>query len=129
MIKKGLLLDFLFGGLFYIVIVSMYINIFGALTVKAEELSDSIENGFVSLDEEIESDSSELLSDSIDYIQGVNDDMENESNFEEDYSDSTSDSSSEEDMTNDDKFHIMIIFCFGLCAGVIVGHFLTGFIK
>lgn len=29
----------------------------------------------------------------------------------------------------DEKFKIMIIFCFGLSAGVIVGHFLTGFLK
>lgn len=129
MIKKGLLLDFLFGGLFYIVIVSMYINIFGTLTVKAEELVDNIENGFVSLDEETESDSSKVLSDSIGYIEEVNDDLENESSYEEWFADSASDSSVEEDMTNDDKFHIMVIFCFGLCAGVIVGHFLTGFIK
>lgn len=29
----------------------------------------------------------------------------------------------------DNQYKIMVVFCFGLCAGVIVGHFLTGFIK
>lgn len=32
-------------------------------------------------------------------------------------------------MPDNTNFHIMVIFALGLCSGVIVGHFLTGFIK
>ena len=129
MFKKGLILNFLIGGFFYIFFVSMFLNVYGGLSVKANELTDVIENGYLPLYEEIEQDNVEILSDSVRYISGVNDEMEDQENFSDDYQDNQDSNVMEEDITNEDKYKIMIIFCFGLLSGVIVGHFLTGFIK
>ena len=106
----------------------MYLNVYGTLNVKAQELVDDLEeNGYISLDEEIEQSTGKVLSDSIGII-SLNE-MEDFENYSENDSIESDISENEENMSSDDKFRIMIVFCFGLCAGVIVGHFLTGFIK
>lgn len=99
------------------------------LKVQAKEITD-LSNGYLSSLEEIEEDSDSVLSDSIRYIGEVNEleDSENDSYSDTDYQ-TEDDLSENEEVMNDDQFRIMIIFCFGLCAGVVVGHFLTGFIK
>ena len=75
-----------------------------------------------------------VLSDNIGYIGEVNE-LENQEDNQEDNQDYetrddiSSDMSDNEEVMSNDQFRIMVIFCFGLCAGVVVGHFLTGFIK
>ena len=131
MFNRGVL-TFLIGGVFYTLMALSLFTRVNALTVQAREIVLSVnENGFISFDEEMEQNDCQVLSDRTRFISSVNDEMEDTENYSEDLSGDNSDSEteSEEDMTNNDKFEIMIVFCFGLCAGVIVGHFLTGFIK
>lgn len=102
------------------------------LISEAEDIVE-LENGYLPLDEEIESDPGELLQDTIQDITQVDDD--NSENFTEDstYSEDNIENSESDlsmaEIMNEDQYRIMVIFCFGLLAGVVVGHFLTGFIK
>ena len=104
------------------------------LQVQAKEIVD-LENGYFSHLEETETDSNSILSDKFRYISEIDEmeDYETDSEIDSDNSDgidvSENQTENEEDMNTNDQFRIMIIFCFGLCAGVVVGHFLTGFIK
>ena len=106
---------------------------YNTLKVQAKEIVD-LENGYLSSLEEVEVIPDKVLSDSIGYIEEVNE-LEDEENYTETDSDNSdgidvSENQAENgEVMNDDQFRIMIIFCFGLCAGVVVGHFLTGFIK
>lgn len=107
------------------------------MTVQAKELIlKTNENGLIETIETLEEDHNTVLQDTIRYISEVDNELENEENNQEDYQDyqdgdniSSSPAENEEDMNKEDQFKIMVIFCFGLCAGVIVGHFLTGFIR
>lgn len=123
------LLIFLVGGFFYMCLILLWGRQYTLLKVQAKEITD-LSNGYLSSLEEIEEDSDTVLSDSIGYIGEVNEleASENYSNSDSDYQ-AEDDISENEEVMNDDQFRIMIIFCFGLCAGVVVGHFLTGFIK
>lgn len=133
---RSRLLSFLVGGFFICCLVLLWGRQYQILTVKAEELTEDIENGYFSLDEEDTEDSDSVLSDVTGVI-SLNEDTNNDI-YSEDYTFDTERNDVSEDseenaenvpIMNDDQFRIMIIFCFGLCAGVIVGHFLTGFIK
>ena len=129
------ILIFLCGGFFYMCLLLLWGRQYTLLQVQAKEIVD-LQNGYFSHLAEIEEDSDSILSDSIKYIADVDDeleDLQNDSETDTNYSDgndvSENQTENAETMNNDDQFKIMIIFCFGLCAGVIVGHFLTGFIK
>lgn len=132
------LLYFLTGGFFYICLVMLWGRQYQIMTVQAKEIVDEVEeNGLITLDEENEEDSDSVLSDSIGRIEKVDEDMDMENNSE-DYTEDTerdnvsenqSDNEEEVSDMNDNGFQIMIIFSFGLLVGVLVGHFLTGFIK
>ena len=134
MIKK-ISLGLLTGGAFYICLVLLFARQYEILTVHAEEIVEEID-GYLPLMEEDQEDSVPLLHEYIKPIEEVeyesednNSDPQGDSDMQND-SDVVEDSQvMEDDITNDDKFRIMIIFCFGLVTGVIVGHFLTGFIK
>ena len=128
MINRGIL-NLILGGFFYTLIIFSFLTRYNNIVVYAKEnIIEMVENGYIPLDEEDEQDTRNVLYDYKESIVSVNDEMEDSENYTEDMSDNNTDTI-EEDMTDNDKFHIMIIFCFGLCAGVIVGHFLTGFIK
>ena len=121
---------------FYFCIMCVYAREVSArgmdLISEAEDIVE-LENGYLPLDEEIESDPGELLQDTIQDITQVDDD--NSENFTEDstYSEDNIENSESDlsmaEIMNEDQYRIMVIFCFGLLAGVVVGHFLTGFIK
>lgn len=133
MFKRGLLISIV-GGVFYICLVLLWTREYSILQVQAKEIVFQVnDNGLIESIESMEQSDKEVLSDSIENIVAVNDDDE-VYNFQEDQAynqDMETESISQEDetMNNDDQFRIMIVFCFGLCAGVVVGHFLTGFIK
>lgn len=133
MFKRGLLISIV-GGVFYICLVLLWAREYSILQVQAKEIVFQVnDNGLIESIESMEQSDKEVLSDSIENIVAVNDDDE-VYNFQEDQAynqDMETESISQEDetMNNDDQFRIMIVFCFGLCAGVVVGHFLTGFIK
>ena len=131
--KRSLI--FLIGGVFYICLGLLWAREYNILTVHAEEIKVNFEDGYLSLMEEDQEDQPEILSDTIVYLDSLDEDkdlsdnsedIQNNENADDVLSDSETD---EETMNNDDQFRIMIVFCFGLCVGVIVGHFLTGFIK
>lgn len=133
MFKRGLLISIV-GGVFYICLVLLWAREYSILQVQAKEIVFQVnDNGLIESIESMEQSDKEVLSDSIENIVALNDDDE-VYNFQEDQAynqDMETESISQEDetMNNDDQFRIMIVFCFGLCAGVVVGHFLTGFIK
>lgn len=122
---------FLIGGVFYICLILLWSRQFSIL-VKAEE----IRNGYLSSLEEDQDNIDLVLSDNETDMETLNDTIQNIQDFADSDSDyeNTDDVSedtqtNEEDMNNEDQFRIMIIFCFGLVAGVIIGNYLTGFIK
>lgn len=133
MFKRGLLISIV-GGVFYICLVLLWTREYSILQVQAKEIVFQVnDNGLIESIDSMEQSDKEVLSDSIENIVAVNDDDE-VYNFQEDQAynqDMETESISQEDetMNNNDQFRIMIVFCFGLCAGVVVGHFLTGFIK
>ena len=128
MINRGII-NLILGGFFYTLIIFSFLTRYNNIVVYAKEnIIDMVDNRYISFVEEDEQNTSNVLYDYKESIVPVNDEVEDSENYTEDMSDNNTDSI-EEDMTDNDKFHIMIIFCFGLCAGVIVGHFLTGFIK
>ena len=134
--KKGVLY-FLIGGFFYICLVLLWVRQYSLITVDAKEIMSEYSNiGLIPfIQEDTESDYN-VLHDNIIYIAEVNDEMEDSENITEDYSedsgrnDVSEDSEENAETMNDyNAFQIMVVFCFGLCAGVVVGHFLTGFIR
>ena len=100
---------------------------------KAEEMVES-ENGLLSpLDEDTE-EVGYILQDTIQPITLSYDMEDSENNSEnnsgyENYYESNESNISDSEIMNEDQYRIMVIFCFGLIAGIIAGHFLTGFIK
>lgn len=135
---KNRLIFFIVWGFFYICLVMLWSRQYQILTVSAKEIGEhmkGIDIGFNALDEEIEQDSNSVLHDNIQFV-ALNEEDYRE-NYSNDYTEdpdgdsffeNQSDNEEISDM-NDNQFRIMVIFCFGLSIGVIVGHFLTGFIK
>lgn len=101
---------------------------------KAEQMVES-ENGYLSSLDEDTTETGYILQDSIQPITLTAYDMEDsENNTEnspgyEDYNENSESDISDSEIMNEDQYRIMIIFCFGLLAGILAGHFLTGFIK
>lgn len=135
---KNRLIFFIVGGFFYICLVMLWSRQYQILTVSAKEIGEQmrgIDIGFNALDEEIEQNSNSVLHDNIQFV-ALNEEDYGE-NYSDDYSEDTDGDSFSENQSdyeeisdmNDNQFRIMVIFCFGLSIGVIVGHFLTGFIK
>ena len=123
------LLSLMLGG-FLCSIVSVLILSAGKKTiVYANEVAEE-GNGYFSLMEKISEDDDKVLHDNIKYISEVVDES-NISGVDDTENDSydTENDSAGEDMNSMNEFQIMVIFSFGLLVGVIVGHFLTGFIK
>ena len=121
---------FLIGGGFYICLILLWSRQFSIL-VKAEE----IRNGYLSSLEEDQDNIDLVLSDNEtdmellnDTIQNIQDFADSDSEYENTDNVSEDTQTNEEDLNNEDQFRIMIIFCFGLVAGVIIGNYLTGFI-
>lgn len=125
------------GGFFYICLVLLWGRQYQIMIVQAKEIAEDIEDGYLPPNEETEQDSGEVLSDNIGKIEEVNDtDRDNNSeDFTEDENsnvlqeDRQDNEETDEEPMTDNQFRILVIFCFGLSVGVIVGHFLTGFIK
>lgn len=119
-------LYFILGGFLFVWILSVY---FYHINAMASDLTGKIqmiaidEDGYISLLEEDEKNTGILLSDSIGDIETLNEDYDNDN----EYNDSNMDNGV--DSTEYDNFKIMVIFCFGLVAGVIVGNYLSGFVK
>lgn len=136
--KRALLIS-LIGGIFYICLMLLWGRQYQILTVHAKEVKENmenIENGYLSLDEESTEDSDTVLHDykgNIEVDENTDGDSITEDNTEDteriDVSENSTEDGENLQVMNDDQFRIMIIFCFGLSVGVIVGHFLTGFIK
>lgn len=134
MIKK-ISLWLLIGGAFYICLVVLFLRQYEILTVHAEEIVNEID-GYIPLNDEDQEDIDPILRDSIKPIQEIEYEAADNNIYTEGDSDLENDSEvvedsqvMEDDITENQKFQLMIIFCFGLVTGVIVGHFLTGFIK
>lgn len=125
---KRRLLFLLVGGFFYMCLLLLWGRQYTLLKVQAKEITD-VSNGYISSLEEIEQASDYVLSDSIQYIGEVNELEDSKNDSYSDTDTSEDDISENDEVMNEDQFRIMVIFCFGLCAGVVVGHFLTGFIK
>lgn len=89
------------------------------IIVFAEELKNDVSN--FEVDSKIYTEDYEddiKLVDEIGSIKGVE-----ESNYKEETS------GENVDMQEDNNFKVMIIFCFGLIAGLVVGNYITGFVK
>lgn len=133
---KRFILSFIVGGFFILCLVLLWGRQYQILTVKAEELTEDIENGYLSLNEEDIENTGSVLCDYTGVI-ALNENSDDISDTENDTYNTNTENVSEDSQTyeesdsimNDDQFRIMCIFCFGLCSGIIVGHFLTGFIK
>lgn len=137
------------AGIIYTIVFLLYIS---KITVIAAELKEEVTdvmkdqeeliNGFVSLDEEDQEDSDNVLSDTYTPIKEYSDkDQEDQ----EDHKESDiiqEDRQEDEEVISEDptpapdptpgentKFYYMVIFCFGLIGGVIAGDILTRFIK
>lgn len=124
--KRSFIL-FLLGGFFYSLLCSLYLS--KAYTVKAKVI-EIVDDGYISYMEEDHKVSDNVLSDSIKLISEVEDeDQIHSSEIVSNNSEDFSYSEVSDDMNNVSEFHIMCVFGFGLIVGVIVGHFLTGFIK
>lgn len=118
-------LYFIVGGFLLVWILSVY---FYHVNAMASDLSDKIqividENGHFSLLEEDKQNSSIILSDTFGNFETMNEN--------DDYNDTVTENDTDlgGDSMQYDNYKIMVVFCFGLLTGVIVGHFLTGFIK
>lgn len=131
--KKGLYL--VIGGFFSALIFGLYVYRINVLADELKQKADYIlrvNDGFISLLEEDTEDRNQILSDSIRTIASNED--ENMEDYTETYTDYQDGNDVVQDQVQDQQtlensFRIMVVFCFGLVAGVIVGHFLTGFIK
>lgn len=126
-------------GIAWFIYVLLSVNVFvyaGEIEEEAKEVIESIEDRVDSIstyDEEIEGNDKVLH----DTITPLKEDYKTISEDPADYTDrnnvSSNSEENEETMTETidetKSYNIMIIFALGLVAGVITGHFLTGFIK
>lgn len=132
--RRGLYLTL--GGFLICFILSFYVLRVYAIGAELKSKADyilSVENGHLSLFEEDSKDTSQVLYDNIRYISEVEDEH---LFYTENYSEGSSQDmpndnkiENEEAITTTDTFRIMVVFCFGLVSGVIVGDILTRFIK
>lgn len=86
----------------------------------AEELKNDVSN--FEVDSEIYTEDYEDDIKLVDEIGSIR--VVEESNYEEETS-----AGENVDMQEDNNFRVMIIFCFGLIAGLVVGNYITGFVK
>lgn len=130
--KKGLYL--VIGGFFSALIFGLYVYRINVLADELKQKADYIlrvNDGFISLLEEDTEDRNQVLSDSIRTLAYEDQDMEDYTETYTDYQDGDDvvQDQVQDQSTLENSFHVMVVFCFGLVSGVIVGHFLTGFIK
>lgn len=113
-------------GFIALLLLNKYHQVYAFELEKIGEINEQIENGYFSQLEETPENRNPILRDIIATVEGEDEVIDEDRNNNIYYE--NSDNSTVED-NNYDNFKIMVIFCFGLSIGVIVGHFLTGFIK
>ena len=113
-------------GFIALLLLNKYHNVYAFELEKIGEINEQIENGYISHLEENPENRNPILRDVVAAIEGEEELIDEDRVDNMDYE--NNDNSTMED-NNYDNFKIMVIFCFGLSVGVIVGHFLTGFIK
>lgn len=132
--RRGLYLTL--GGFFICFILSFYVLRVYAIGAELKSKANyilSVENGHLSLLEEDRENTSQVLYDNIRFISEVEDDelLGPENDTESGAEDMSNDTQTENDeaITTTNQFRIMVVFCFGIVSGVIVGDILTRFIK
>lgn len=113
-------------GFVALLLLNKYHQVYAFELEKIGEINEQIKNGYISHLEETPENRNPILRDITATIEGedkvIDEDRVNNMDYE------NNDNSTMENNTYD-NFKIMVIFCFGLSIGVIVGHFLTGFVK
>lgn len=112
-------------GCIALIMLNKYRQVYAYELEKIEEIEENMDDGSIPYMDESPEDNSEILRDTIEYIDG------------DEVIDANSMENSEDSITNDgtdsnepyDNFKIMVIFGLGITIGAIVGHFLTGFIR
>lgn len=113
-------------GFIALLLLNQYNNVYAFELEKIGEINEQIENGYISHLEETTENRNPILRDIIATIEGEDEVIDEDRDDNMDYE--NSDNSTMEN-NGYDNFKIMVIFCFGLSIGIIVGHFLTGFVK
>ena len=113
-------------GFIALLLLNKYHNVYAFELEKIGEINEQIENGYISHLEENPENRNPILRDVVAAIEGEEELIDEDRVDNMDYE--NNDNSTMENNSYD-NFKIMVIFCFGLSVGVIVGHFLTGFIK
>lgn len=119
--------------LFFISAICFYsfisFHMFNSIYVHAEEV---IEDFDINLDDEIYSNIEEYGPELSDTIKPIKDNISQDSDYEKDNQDGDNvhvDQEENKEVMIENPMYYMVVFCFGLVSGVIVGNYMTGFIK
>lgn len=104
-------------------------HMFNSIYVHAAEIIEDLD---INLDDEIYSNTEEVDPELSDTFKPIKETISEDSDTETDNKDGDNvfnDSEENEEVMTENPIYYMVVFCFGLVLGVIVGNYMTGFIK